>query len=137
MKRLALLLLVAGSVGAQTANVIGIDTVDADRARAAWTALQKAQADWASINSEISKKYLTARPNESYSACLNGSFRVRSGWECGEIDFSSDFRHIVPKQAQPLPNCGSFHINPVRNLKPSESHMHVRPSGYDSVKVVN
>jgi hypothetical protein len=139
MKRLIVLLLIAGSVGAQTANVIGIDAMDADRARAAWYALQKAQTDWNTVNADMTKKYLHAGPNEPYSNCFNGQLHIKSGWNCGEIDFSSDFRHIVPKIISPVPAdrfCFGT-IVPTNEWDPSIFNLNTRRFGYDSIKSMN
>ena len=86
MKRLAIILLLAGSLSAQTANVIELSPADTITAKAAWQNLQDAEKKWKDEQSVIGRKYATLPGNP--------------GFEHG-FEFSKDFKYIVPK-----PNTG-------------------------------
>lgn len=73
---IAILVLVAVSVGAQSANVIVLAPEDAAKAKLVYDRLEQAKSDWESERTEIKAKY------------------GRKGFE--EFEFSKDFRAIVP-----------------------------------------
>ena len=85
---LLVLLAAAGTVGAQSANVIELDIVDSIRAERVWNQLQKAQKEWEQVREDVANKYVNTG---------KGYPLPRPGFESG-FEFSKDFRFIVPKQ---------------------------------------
>lgn len=119
MKRLMIIaLLFAGTVFAQTANVIELDPPDTARAQKAWDALQKAQAEWDATRDSVGLRYAVT-PGASIFSLNCGPIRdggitcqhTRPGFENG-FEFSKDFKYIVPKAAAPSTcigsGCGSY-----------------------------
>ena len=96
-------LFLAGTVFAQTANVIELSPADILRAHQAWDTLQTAQENWTAVRKSIGDKY-TTRPNNTggASTCTinEPSICYREGFMSG-FEFSKDFRFIVPKAAEP------------------------------------
>lgn len=72
-----LALLFAGSLGAQTVNVIELTPSDAVRAKSAYEEYKSAEATWNKVNAEILGKY------------KDGSW----------MEFSRDFKFLGPKQS--------------------------------------
>lgn len=86
----ALLLVgMAGSLGAQTANVIELEPADTDQAKQVWKKLQDAESDWRMV------QYLIATKYTSRSAKGGKSTLPKGGYEHG-FEFSTDFKFIVP-----------------------------------------
>jgi hypothetical protein len=111
MKRIILfVLVVAVTVGAQTANVIELDPADTARAKKAWDALQKAQAEWDLTTDYIRLNYVMTKDSKGVKVC--GEFQSVS---CG-FEFSKDFRFIVPKVAAPQNPAIQWWVNPVGGL---------------------
>ena len=113
MNKLLLILFLAASVGAQTANVIELDPADAARAQKAWDAKQRADAEWDALRAQIQRKYADPQdriliPDHSQiGPFING------------FEFSKDFRFIVPKVPASnglgyngIPNCPNLYVTP-------------------------
>lgn len=107
-RRLLIMICLLGtsSVLAQTANVIELSPNDAARAQKAWDTLQKAQAEWKAVRSDIEKSYVKR-------ACLVIGCTSTSveGFE-SDFEFSKDFKVIVPKAATWITTGGSGTIVP-------------------------
>lgn len=104
---LVMLVLLAVTVGAQTANVVELSQADYERAQKAWDTLQKAKADWEDLTKDIDKRYLQIQlvKQGQYMACNDGRC-VPSEYMYG-FEFSKDFKFIVPK-----PYTGGSFISP-------------------------
>lgn len=108
-KIIVIVLLLAGTVGAQSANVIELRPGDADRAKKSWEALQLAQADWESVQKAIGSRYVYKAPCVASSSGVwppsSEEFCIRNpkeGFENG-FEFSKDFKYIVPKAVEQTP----------------------------------
>ena len=99
MKRLAIILLLAGSLSAQTANVIELSPADHAAALKSWLALKAAEDNWNTEVSHIERLYV---PKGTPGQCTDNAENrcVPDEWYPG-IEFSKDFKYIVPK-----PNTG-------------------------------
>jgi hypothetical protein len=103
-------LLVASTVFCQTANVLELTPADQARAQKAWDAKQKADVEWDRVRADIGNRYASKAP---CVASLSGVWppsnegqcihQAKEGFESG-FEFSSDFRFIVPKVAEPKSN---------------------------------
>jgi hypothetical protein len=114
MKPLLAFLLLASAltVGAQTANVIELTPADQARAQKAWDALQKAQTEWNDVRDSLDDKYVhNGQPWASVGTALGGKVlrQPQPGFENG-FEFSSDFRFIVPKVAEPIKTPGAMAV---------------------------
>jgi hypothetical protein len=99
---LSLIFVIVGSVGAQTANVVELSKADSEEVKQAYDRLQDAQVHWQAIQDNIREKYAMvpegdATAGRTVITTIAGKNRVyREGFEFG-IEFSKDFRFIVPK----------------------------------------
>lgn len=97
-----LALLFAGTVGAQTANVIELSPNDSVRVQKAWDDLQKAQAKWKDVNDQIDMQYVEIPYDGTLGSLvitfesLRNGYHPRPGFSNG-FEFSTDFKYIVPK----------------------------------------
>ncbi len=106
---LVLILALAACGLAQTAKVMALSPEDAKKAAALNAAAVKATAELNDFHDYVAKKYLaTENPNESN--CFSGTIGAPSGnevhgwlrdWNCGNFEFSEDFKFIVPQREQP------------------------------------
>jgi hypothetical protein len=103
MKLFAIVVLagmLAGTLFAQSANVIELEAADAARARKAWDALQKAQAEWDDLRDQIGNKYTLTKQDDAHCAGITLKDKYygcpMKGFENG-FEFSKDFKFIVPK----------------------------------------
>ncbi len=96
--RYLLAVLIAVSCFAQDAQVVELSKSDAEHAKSAYAALQKAQAEWDAIKDATEQKYLKVKDDE-YAATvrgyLNSGKTVRLKW--ATFVFSENFKFIVPK----------------------------------------
>lgn len=115
--KLALFAIALLAAWPQTANVIEITTTDASRVKSAWTMLQKAQADWDAVSSEMEKKYVNVGPEglALNPATGKGYLQPLKGFEYG-FEFSKDFRFIVPKHPEEKSYISPFYMSPARSM---------------------
>lgn len=91
MKRAILVvLLLAGTVGAQSANVIELRPGDADRAKKSWEALQLAQADWESVQKSLAERYAMVKSGDADAGNTSVDIRIPDGtsWSRGGTMFA-------------------------------------------------
>jgi hypothetical protein len=91
----AVVLLAASGVLAQTANVIELSPVDAARAQKAWDTLQRAQAEWKETQKDMEVKYVPLGAKGHCTIATDG--RCLSDEWINGFEFSKDFKAIVPK----------------------------------------
>ena len=95
-------LLFAGTLGAQTANVIELKPEDSTKVQKAWDELQRAQARWKDVNDQIDMQYVEVPYDGSMgnlvisAEVLKNGYHRRDGFLAG-FEFSTDFKYIVPK----------------------------------------
>jgi hypothetical protein len=110
-------LIVAGSIGAQEARVIPLKSEDAAHARCTWERLQKAQKEWDDVQESVRNDYVLVPENDKDASNVvlsiqGGAHTYRRGFESG-FEFSSDFKYIVPKAVNytTVQPCTSFLAN--------------------------
>lgn len=101
---LAAILVLAVSLGAQTANVIELEPADTAKAQKAWDALQRAQKDWDAVVFSMNKQYIAPPIPCTWGSSTGeqgpaGCSYPKKGFESG-FEFSKDFKFIVPKSAE-------------------------------------
>lgn len=85
--RFALVLLFAISLFSQDAKVVSLAAADAARAKSAYDAMKKAEADWQAVQTEIEHKYASDSREEedlnvSSGTLISGDLAVYSPFEC-------------------------------------------------------
>jgi hypothetical protein len=70
------LLLLSGTVGAQSANVLELSSYHSQRALTAWKSLQKAQADWDAVNDEIKEAYTLVKSGDPDAGSMSTAVNV-------------------------------------------------------------
>lgn len=101
-KLLLIAALALAPVFAQDATVIELSKGDAEKVQRAYSALQKAQAEWDKIRAEMRDKYTISDSGGTSGTLLNGKSTVFLWGD--NFTFDSKFKFIVPKLAAPADN---------------------------------
>jgi hypothetical protein len=106
MKRAILFLILAASVGAQTANVIELEPVDAVKAQKVWDTLQKAQADYDFTLKILGEKYTLVKSGDpdAGNASTGIDVPVGTGYTSGVVSACNTIQWQDQNKDCPMPS---------------------------------
>jgi len=122
MKNVAFaIVLLSVACTAQSARVIQLSPDDAAKVKQLYAQRDAIEKQIADEKDAITAKYLVAKPGQ-HGNCL-GKYDYAPGWNCGEFEYSEDFRFIVPQVGNTTagkitwgsPNWGCLTISPATN----------------------